>query len=186
MLEKLKDLCYDLSDVLLSLLIIALIFFVVSWKISDSLNFKAVPNNPNSTNTNIVNTNETIDIKPPATTENINISNSKTETESTLQSDDTKDSTTNVSDGSNETSIDSQTPAAKPSANGGTQTITISSGATGASIAKQLQDAGLIDSTSKFIGRLGERKLDSKLQTGTFRLSNNMSMDEIINKLTGQ
>ncbi len=39
MLEKIKDILYDVSDIVLSLIIVALIFFVVSWKISDSLAF---------------------------------------------------------------------------------------------------------------------------------------------------
>ena len=37
MFEKIKDFLYDISDIFLSLLIIGLIFFAVSWKISDTL-----------------------------------------------------------------------------------------------------------------------------------------------------
>jgi cell division protein YceG involved in septum cleavage len=62
----------------------------------------------------------------------------------------------------------------------------VPSGMLASKIIQKLEDEGLIDDRAAFTKRLSERKLDSKLRSGTFQLSTDMTYDQIINKLTGQ
>ncbi len=163
MLEKMKDIVYDMSDVILSLLIIAMIFFVVSWKISDSMAFEiTAPDKPTASVTLPEETTAPV-IDPPVIVD--------------------------VTPG--------ETPSTGGKPKGGEVTILpdtevrdivleIKPGSSGYSIAKQLEDEGLIPDTTTFINRLDERELSTKLQSGSFKLKSDMDMDQIIDKLTGR
>lgn len=50
-------------------------------------------------------------------------------------------------------------------------------------IAYDLKAQGLIDNQGKFLDRLAERKLDTRLQAGTFRLRTGMTLDQVIDAL---
>ena len=187
MFEKLKDILYDVSDIVLSLIIVAIIFSVVSWKISDSLAFDIeVPDKTNVTETattdpNIVEIQEVTDTPV---------------TESTEGTSNTTETATNTSESSTETastdgtSTDSASDA-KPGGTvvnlvGVTKEIEIKSGSSGYSIGKLLTAEGLVADTNTFIKRVEELGLGAKLRSGTFKLSTDMSLDEIIYKISGQ
>ncbi len=184
MFDKLKDIFYDVSDILFSLLIVALIFTVVSWKISDSLAFDVKI--PDKTLT------EVTSVEDPALIEIEEVD---------AQSQDTAsgDTTPAVPDSSTqaalpETNTQSQTTSsseAKPGGTnvnlvGSTKEIVIEPGSSGYSIGKLLSEEGLVSDTQTFIKRVEELGLGAKLRSGTFKLSTDMSLDEIIYKISGQ
>ncbi len=62
----------------------------------------------------------------------------------------------------------------------------IESGSSGYSIGTLLEEEGLVPDTQTFIKRVEELGLGAKLRSGTFDLSTDMSLDEIIYKISGQ
>lgn len=64
--------------------------------------------------------------------------------------------------------------------------VEIPSGSLSPAIASILKEKDLITSSSEFLNRASERKLDVKLRAGTFYIPSNASLDEVIDILTGQ
>jgi len=187
MLEKLKDIMYDVSDILLSLVIVALIFFVVSWKISDSLAFDVQL--PEKAKLTTEDTFGDIDITE------VTVETGNTDSSSTAGTSEITESTEGTSGTSTATSDSgpdsTSTSDAKPGGTqvtlvGATKEIEIKSGSTGWSIGKLLQEEGLVTDSQGFIKRVEELGLGAKLRSGTFTLSTDMSLDEIIYKISGQ
>lgn len=168
MIDKLKDLIYDMSDVILSLLIIGMIFFVVSWKISDSMAFEiAVPDKPA----------QSVEL-PDTEVAVLSPSEEAAQTETNLPASEEAGSSEAKPEGGDITVIEE--PAVQEI------TFEIKKGATGYSISKQLKELGLIEDTSAFLSRLDELELSNKLRQGTFTLKTDMSTDDIIYKLSGR
>jgi len=187
MLERLKDFLYDISDIVVSLLIIAAIFLSVSWKISDTLSFKL--ENGLGTPSQI------------AASENIPKDNSSDDSDSgendsviNIIPNNTLDMPENETTGPNNDAIDdtADLDTASGSDAGATnaplsfKTFVVPSGASGYSIGQQLASEGYIDDGNAFVSRLVERELDRKLFAGEFELSTQDDLDTIITVLTGQ
>ncbi|MBN2898165.1 MAG: endolytic transglycosylase MltG [Clostridia bacterium] len=205
MLEKVKDFFYDVSDVLLSILIIAIMFYTISWKLSDTMSYTPNLNLPFISEKTEVDEPETtvpddathvaIGEDSPAVSEGTDLDASQGEViDMTPPEEVTQETPATSSEGTTPVETPTETPseAAKP----GSDTINViapktvefvvPSGMLASKIIQKLEDEGLIDSKSEFTQRLSERKLDSKLRSGTFNLSTDMNYDQIINKLTGQ
>ena len=191
MIEKIKDILYDLSDIVVSLIIIAVIFVSVSWKISDTLdvNLKETLTNP------------TVEAEtdPPVTViiPEINPNGISDEiADPTSENSDPTDSTGNSSENTPESATDTTPPSdATPSTPSEPETNTapgtlvsfeVPEGATGYSIGKKLVSEGYVDDVDTFVNRLVALKLDNKLRAGTFKLSKSDSLDVIIKVLAGQ
>lgn len=63
-------------------------------------------------------------------------------------------------------------------------TVTIAQGDTAPRVAAKLADAGVIGDREEFLRRLVERKRDTRLQPGTFRIPPGQSVDAVIDILT--
>ncbi|MBS7525509.1 hypothetical protein KHM83_02315 [Fusibacter paucivorans] len=184
MLERLKDFLYDISDIVVSLLIIAIIFFSVSWKISDTLSFDLEAMLPSGSETEApLDDDKVIEIIP-----NTNLNHDLgTDTENSNHEAQPEDTTPTEPTGDNDTTTppdtsapsDTSTPAAY-------ETFVVPSGASGYSIGEDLAALGYVDSANTFVSRLVERELDRKLFAGDFKLSKSDDLDTIINVLTGQ
>ena len=195
-MEKLKDFFYDMSDTLLSILIIAVMFYTISWKLSDTMSYTPsfdIPFISSSTDQDIPDA-QPIDGSEIAITDD---SATVTTPDPSVTPGDTDGEVIDMTPPSTDTTetpaVETPTPeAAKPEG----QTIeviqskevefVVPSGMLASNITQKLVDEGLIDDKSAFTSRLAERKLDSKLRSGTFKLRTDMSYDQIINKLTGQ
>lgn len=185
--KKLKDIFYDVSDIVVSLIIVALIFFVVSWKISDSLAFEV--NIPETTGTTEVASQDPNIVEIQEVTEG-DSTGTEVGSEATNQtSDQTSGQSSNETAGtdtSGSTSSDAKPGGTQVNMVGVTKEIEIQSGSSGYSIGKLLAEAGLVADTSTFIKRVEELGLGAKLRSGTFSLSTDMSLDEVIYKISGQ
>lgn len=167
MFEKIKDFLYDISDIFLSLLIIGLIFFAVSWKISDTLSID-------------------IDASPTteATTEDSSIVVTPVDsTEATIETSEgeTSEATT---EGTTEATTEASTEATTQAGN--LEKFVVSDGELGYTIGKHLEEQGFVKDSDDFVKRLIELGYDSKLRAGTFKLSKTDSLDTIIKILAGQ
>ncbi len=182
-MEKLKNFAYDISDLLFSLIIIAIIFAVVSWKLTDVMQinwFSNINENP-------------IEIDESMTASSLDKINNLPANEPTV-SDTTVTEVTEVSEVNETTTTD--TEEKKPEAEATTETnktsegknitFTVKSGSTGYKIAKNLKNQGIIDDVNTFIKKLDEMKLANKLRSGKFKLNTNMSLEEIIKILAGK
>jgi hypothetical protein len=156
-MEKLKDILYDINDILLALFIIAIMTTVISWKFAGSF----------VGNANVPTRNEESSSFQPIEKEPL-------ETNPIVE----------------EPSIEEPKPEPKPEPEPEQivvyTTVKIPSGSTGVGIAGIIKDAGIINSTTDFINRIEARGLSTKLQSGSFKIGSDMSLDEIINILTGQ
>jgi len=185
MLERLKDFLYDISDIMVSLLIIAIIFLSVSWKISDTLSFKLesglgapshinasenIPKDTADNNTVSDEDDHVINIIPDTT---VNMPENEIPPSSTDPADNT---------GETDSNLGSDTPDTPLTFN----TFVVPSGASGYSIGQQLASEGYVDDGNTFVNRLVERELDRKLFAGEFKLSKQDDLDTIISVLTGQ
>lgn len=199
MFERLKDFFYDVSDIILSIIIIVIMVFAISWKLSDTISYSPIKINPQENSSYAVNPEP--DESHSLESENPSSSSEEDETSSEEISIESPESETNeVSQGEaaeEVPSTENESPSeedvvAKPS-NENINVVSVKeinfivpSGATGSSIAKKLQSEGLIEDTSIFLNRLEALNLGNKLRSGTFKLSTDMDIDGIINKLTGR
>ncbi len=190
MLEHIKDFLYDISDIVLSLVIIALIFFAVSWKISDSLSVDFSQSNPVQ-GADVIDSDtgsQVIDIIPdgsipPSDNDPLGLDDE----DDINPSDSQPDETHTPPDASNDNNDSDASPATAPNTpSGELKTFVVPSGASGYSIGKDLVSQGYIDDENAFVNRLVERDLDRKLFAGEFKLSPSDDLDTIINILTGQ
>ena len=179
--EKLKDLLYDLSDTLLTLLIIILIVGTVSWKISDSMTYsnalaKAQPP---------VIVAETSGTEVPLTQEPESPSQENQQAGAQSPASEVKPSVNTMpGTGAGNSTSGSVSQPVSPSS-GQKITLEIRSGSTGYSIAKLLVEKGLVQDTQTFIQRVEALKLGSKLKAGTFEVTSGMPLDELIRVITG-
>lgn len=197
-MDKIKNFLYDISDMILSLIIIALIFYAVSWKISDTLS----PDTDVSTNKPPIAKTDATD-KPSETTtpkpEDTNTvpttpATDSKDTETTTpkaETDQTKDTTTTEKPDTDKTTTDkttTETPkdTSKETPTGELVVFTVESGATGYSIGKALEEKGFISNANDFTKRIIEQGVDNKLKAGDFKLANGDSLDTIINVLIGK
>ncbi|SCZ81276.1 MltG/YceG/YrrL family protein [Acidaminobacter hydrogenoformans] len=184
--EKIKDILYDLGDVLITLLIVVLIIGTVSWKISDSMTYS----------------NALAKSQPPVISEETGTEAQTPEQSGTPENGDSESgqqassevqpsvNTLPASGSSSDSSSDSSsTPASggatSPAASGEKFTIEIKSGSTGYAIAKLLVEKGLVTDTQTFIQRVEALKLGSKLKAGTFEVAKGMPLDDLIRVITG-
>ncbi len=163
-MERVKDFLYDMSDVVISLLIVAVIFYVVSWKLNESMPIEFTFGDQTS---------------EQGQQETETLSPTEAVTEDTANRP-VEENTEAASESSPETT---EAPAVTPSGTVQTITITIPSGATGFSIAKALKEKGLITDVNAFIKHVEDLKLGNKLTAGTFKFKTDMTEEQIIKKI---
>lgn len=202
--ERIKDLIYDFSDIIISLIIITLIFGVVSWKISDSMAYNSFTDEAGSA--------AVADKDSPATQDN---GADTTVTTGTDQQTTTTDPATGgdaaqssgkpaasdntAANGTAGTSADNTTAPANTTPPATTTTapasttapaadfkVDIPAGSSGLSIAKILKEKGIISDTKMFITRVDQLKMGSKLKAGSFTIKSGSTLDEVIYTLTGK
>ncbi|CAH2212295.1 endolytic transglycosylase MltG [Tepidibacter aestuarii] len=60
----------------------------------------------------------------------------------------------------------------------------VKSGQSGAQVASNLEDLGLIESSQDFLAKLKELNLENSIKANTYKLKTELSIDEIISILT--
>lgn len=176
MFDKIKDFLYDISDIFVSLLIIGVIFFAVSWKISDTLSVDI--NAPVSPTSEAVETTEASIIVTPVEPETTTDPDAETSTESTTEA---------VSQPATEATTEAATQAATQAPqNLVLENFVVSDGELGYTIGENLEAQGFVYDADDFVQRLIEMGYDSKLRAGTFKLDKRDSLDVIIKVLAGE
>lgn len=180
MIDKIKNFLYDISDMLLSLLIIALIFYAVSWKISDTLSPDTVQNKKEIVKTEnqpvkpIENPNPTPETDAPKETD-VTENETPKENEVPKESQPQKEADKSAKDDSKET-----TPS------GEMITFTIAPGSSGYAIGKSLMEKGFVENADEFTKRIIELGVDNQLKAGDFKLAKGDALDTVINVLIGK
>lgn len=189
MAERIKDFLYDVSDIFFSLLIIAGIFLVVTWKISTSMSFELLPTYFQSTDDSqkvlqevkiIKNTSPTTKVPDAKPDDDSKI----TITDETNTGTSGEDNTTTPDGTTSNTTTDSGSDTSSSTVNVIEDIeIVVAPGSSGHSIAKQLESKGLIDQVSDFNIKVEEMGLGGKLQQGTFTLSSDDTLENMIRVL---
>ena len=198
--EKIKDLIYDFSDIIISLVIITMIFGVVSWKISDSMAYTQFTGQ--STKAVLEKTDKPAESGTDAEASGNSTDQTNTDTTSPTGTTTTGTGTTPATGTTtpNSGTIPPGTTAqgGKPSASAGTTTppatggvssdvqVVIPAGSAGITIAKILKEKGIITDTKVFITRVDALKMGPKLKAGTFTIKAGSSLDDVINTIAGK
>lgn len=178
MFEKIKDFLYDISDIFVSLLIIGVIFFAVSWKISDTLSIDI--NSTTNTTTEGVETTEgsKIVVTPVEPTE--------ASTEASTEEGATEATTTAPTEAPTEAPTQAPTQAATQAGTQALENFVVGDGELGTTIGRNLEAQGFVSDSDDFVKRLIEMGYDSKLHAGTYKISKSDSLDTIIKVLAGE
>lgn len=185
-MERVKDFLFDLSDIAISLVIVAVIFFVVSWKLNETMPMSfAIPDTKpeiakeadvavkpqNSEGVQAATESTMVPVTTQAESEAVAEPNTKAEPLTTIAKPVTTarpvQPTTQVS-----------TPTKRI-------TIEIPSGSTGDAIAKILRNSGLIDDISAFNKTVEDLGLGNKLRAGSFTLSTDMTIETLARRIAG-
>lgn len=202
-MDKIKNFLYDISDMILSLVIIALIFYAVSWKISDTLSPDTdvsankppiaktdATDKPSETTTPKPEDTNTVPTTPSTDAEGTDTIGTGTDAEGTGTTTPPTgtDKTTETTDKPETDKTTTETPkdTSKETPTGELVVFTVESGATGYSIGKALEQKGFISNANDFTKRIIEQGVDNKLKAGDFKLANGDSLDTIINVLIGK
>ncbi len=172
MFEKIKDFLYDISDIFVSLLIIGVIFYAVSWKISDTL--RADINEPLAPATEAIGTTEASIIVTPIDPEASTESGSEASTEVTTEA---------ATEAPTQAATQAPTQAPQKLV---LENFVVTEGELGYTIGKNLEAQGFVTSADNFVQRLIQMGYDSKLRSGTFKLDKKDSLDVIIKVLAGE
>ncbi|SNS76090.1 hypothetical protein SAMN05446037_10209 [Anaerovirgula multivorans] len=163
-MEKIKDILHDFNDVFIALIIAGLMFGVVAWNLGDWFNKDSIAS--------AINTVPTVE-------------------ESDIPKEQEEDSQKTVEEGIEEP-VEKEQPEEKPSTDPiqvvvvDNKQITIPSGTSGGGIARILLENDLIDNTQEFIQVVESLNLASKLKSGTFEISDNLTLEEIAKIIAGQ
>jgi len=155
MFEKIKDYLYDISDILLSLILIIVIAVSITYKITDAFTIKIF----NPTNEDVISLDDQFsNLDSDLISEPIDIDNPSD------------------SEGNDLIEVEPSTMV----------NFEINSGLTGYNIANLLFEKELITSVNSFIKRIEELNLGNKLRSGTYSVSSNIEMDDLIYIISGQ
>lgn len=165
MFEKIKDFLYDISDMVLSIIIIGLIFYSVSWKISDTLSPDLdVSSRP-------VLTDETTPV--------VVIPDPDDAFDETPDDEQTPDETPD-----DDHEVEVETPVVEEPLV--FERFVVETGSSSYAIGQQLERQGFITNVNDFTKRILERGVDRSLRAGEFQLSKSDDLDIIIDVLTGR
>lgn len=182
--EKIKDLIYDFSDIIISLIIITMIFGVVSWKISDSMAYSSFT--PQSSKATL----EQKETPVTKTDDTTAVDVSKDNNTSTVTPNTAAATTAPVTVGGKPAASGNSTgstTASSPTAPAAADVkITIPAGSAGISIAKILKEAGIITDTKVFITRVDQLKMGPKLKAGNFTIKAGSTLDDVIYLIAGK
>lgn len=194
--EKIKDLVYDFSDIIISLIIITLIFGVVSWKISDSMAYSSFTEKATEASTESKPEEKTDSAKTDGAS-TVNVADT-TQTNNAVTSTGgkpaatatgntaTPPATTVTTAPATNTATTVTTPPATTTAPTTDFKVDIPSGSSGIAIAKILKEKSIISDTKMFITRVDQLKMGSKLKAGSFTIKAGSTLDEVIYTLTGK
>ncbi|MCT4660643.1 MAG: endolytic transglycosylase MltG [Tissierellales bacterium] len=177
--DKAKDFFYDIVDYIIIGVVVICVLGILDWRLGIVFDNKiaAVESAETGTSSEVIREIETVteagiiddEDKPISVSIDLSEQTASNSNESTTVS---NNSQANANSG-NKSSVVSKK-------------VKIPSGSTSQKIGQILVDSNIIASKSEFLKRAGELKLDTKLQSGTFDLSSDMSLDNIIKKIAGR
>lgn len=152
-MEKLRDLLYNISDILVTLIIIIAALLLISWRVSAIMHYGSSD-------------------APASDTEIIAEAELSADADSAGASENTDASDTSDGDGNGDDS-DAAAPAADTS-------FTVSSSQTADSIGQALADAGLISDKQAFIDAVNSADAATRLKAGTFTIPAGSTPEQIV------
>lgn len=170
MLEKIKDIIYDLSDYLVTLIIIFFIVISIAFVMTKSYGLDFSKNDLLS----LFNREE---IESPVTAPE-----PEPKPEPVVSPEPQEDSQTQDQEEEEDTQ-DKDSEDDKQDTTSGDYLLVIESGASSNSIANELEEAGVISDSYELVNTLVERGLDTAIQLGEFSFKTNMSIDQVIDIL---
>lgn len=192
--EKIKDLIYDFSDIIISLVIITMIFGVVSWKISDSMAYSSFTDQASKATLENTQTDDGKDTTADETTTTTDTEQTDTDTAAnTTETANTggkpaASSTTPATSTTNSQPVTTTNPpaATTPATAPSEFKVEIPAGSAGITIAKILKEKGIISDTKMFITRVDQLKMGPKLKAGSYTIKAGSSLDDVIYIIAGK
>ncbi len=177
LLEGIKDFLYDAIDYILILVVVLIVGGIIGWRL-DILFAKEVDKPTiEVTSEDNVESKENDLVKTDSEHSEKNNQNVVQSSDDIIEENDTQDNT-NIDQTSNNIS--------EPQENVFTKTIKIPSGSLPPEIGDILLENNLINSKSDFLKLAKDLKLDTKLRSGSFKLSSDSSLETIIKTICGK
>lgn len=177
-MERIKDILYDIGDVLFGFVIILVMVSVVTLKLTSAMDINLLDT---SLNTALLNNKDDSESVSDTTKNNAIVIDANDKPDNTSTEETTPPTT--VEQGSTvENPVDNSPEVIDIVID---VTLEIPKGSTAVSIAKLLEDKNLVESSTVFLDRVKELNMDPKLRYGTFKLKSNYSIDKIISVITG-
>ena len=183
-MKRLKDFIYDYNDVLVALLIVVVAGFIIFWRVNVVMNYAeyagGTPIKQIDINFSDIDLNpEDVDPETNPVTEN------------------TDDVNPQGGEVTTAPAVEPVTPPVvepqpveppkvdpKPEAKKFKLEVSKAAGTTNwTACGKKLESAGIVKSSKDFVARVVERKVESALQPGTFELTSDMTLDQVIDIL---
>lgn len=198
-MERTKDVLYYIGDFLACVLILSLMYFLISWKLGDSLPVSYETGKARAEATRQAEESKVvIESKGPKDAK----AGDKKTGAAVKTEDEKKDGEQKAGDKSGETAGGTAAGSTvtatnkddkkaegkdekKAEAGGAAETITVESGMSAVDIAYMLEEKGLVDSADLFVAKLESLDLTSSIQIGDFEIKKGMSYEEVAAVLTG-
>lgn len=183
-MKKIKDFIYDYNDVLVALLIVAAAGIIIFWRVNAVMDYASyVANEPVK---NIDVNFEGIDLKPVDTEDQKDAEVEPERPDDPAPVDPTPVDPTPVDPTPTDPTPVDPTPET-PTVKSYKLEVSKAAGTTSwTSVGKKLQENGIIEDYKTFVARVTVRKDDGKLKPGTFDVSSEMTVDQIIDILIGK
>jgi hypothetical protein len=185
-MQKIKDIFYDTNDLIVAAIIIVLAAGLIWDRIGVILDYPSA-----SGSGSVYNQNESVATGDDETSESPTASGDAISNEGVAGDAASGDATTDGDAGTGDTGTGDATATAPggeatPSAEPTRYSLYIAYGETGAQIAKNLLDSGLIKSDTEFYDALSAANAATRLQAGTFIITEGATPAEIVDILTGR
>ena len=181
MLKRIKDFIYDINDIFVALIIVLIAAGIIIWRSTSIMAYsgQSTANQPSNAHTNTIDVDFSgVDLTPTPVGDH---------DEPDQSGEDQSGEDQQGEEQSGQGTQDGQDTQTEPSDDDViTATITIEKGVgSWSAVANRLVDAGLIKAEEKsaFIKKVNDLGLGTKLQIGTFKLSSDMSFEEMIKVL---
>lgn len=179
-MERTKDIFYYIGDFLACVLILSLMYFLISWKLGDSLPVSYETGKARAEAARQAEEKKVvIESKGPI--------DSKTGDNNAALKDGDKKTGLNTGDKKDVSKPDEadKKEEKKDGNQNGVVTVTVESGMSAVDIAYMLEEKGLVDSADLFVAKLESLDLTSSLQIGDFQMKKGLSYEEVAAILTG-
>ncbi len=188
-MNKIKDLIYNMNDILVALMILAAAAFIIYWRVGAIMDYPAYAASQKSVERKAESDFTDIDLTPGAVDENLNKDPEHFDANTGENTEPPREGEAQQPAENTEPPKEGESQPPVPQSGGEFLTkaevkFTIPAGSSCDKIGSLLFQQGLVESKEAFVKEVIAQKADTKLQTGTFTIPAGSNMNDIIKIIT--